>query len=161
MTISTIYRGVQGNSSAQFAIGDAFTTAQNNDDSLNITKPERITNVAALRLLDKTKINSAETNGYYTAGDGGHGEYWYDATDVVTADNGFTAIVGADGGRWKLKLRGKRFDVRQAGAKGDGVTDDTSKFQTVAATGVSFSAGSGIFLISGSINLAADGQQFT
>ena len=161
MTVNTIYRGVQGNSSAQFAIGDAFTTAQNNDDSLNITKPERITNVAALRLLDKTKINSAETNGYYTAGDGGHGEYWYDATDVVTADNGFTVIVATDGGRWKLKSASGRFNVRQAGAKGDGVTDDTSKFQTVAATGVSFSAGSGIFLLSGSINLAADGQQFT
>ncbi len=55
MTISTIYRGVQGNSSAQFAIGDAFTTAQNNDDSLNITKPERITNVAALRCLTNPK----------------------------------------------------------------------------------------------------------
>lgn len=94
-------------------------------------------------------------------GDGGHGEYWYDATDVVTADNGFTVIVATDGGRWKLKSASGRFNVRQAGAKGDGVTDDTSKFQTVAATGVSFSAGSGIFLISGSINLAADGQQFT
>ena len=140
MTISTIYRGVQGNSSAQFAIGDAFTTAQNNDDSLNITKPERITNVAALRLLDKTKINSAETNGYYTAGDGGHGEYWYDATDVVTADNGFTVIVGADGGRWKLRVANGSANVKQAGATGDGTTNDATFIQVAITACATLSA---------------------
>ena len=126
MTVNTIYRGVQGNSSAQFAIGDAFTTAQNNDDSLNLTKPERVASVAALRLIDKTKIASAETNGYHTAGDGGHGQYWYDSSDTTSADNGFTVIVAADGGRWKLQPVNGGYGIKQAGANGDGVTDNTA-----------------------------------
>jgi hypothetical protein len=78
MTVNNIYRGIPGDSSAQFNIGDAFTTAQNNDDSLNASKAENVNSVAALRLLDKTKISSAETKGYYTAGGGGAGSYWYD-----------------------------------------------------------------------------------
>lgn len=158
MTISTIYRGVQGNSSAQFAIGDAFTTAQNNDDSLNITKPERITNVAALRLLDKTKINSAETNGYYTAGDGGHGEYWYDATDVVTADNSITVIVGADGARWKLLVENKTINVLTAGIKGDSTTNNTTLFNTLTALGFDIQMPDGGYKVTDRIQLV-NGQK--
>lgn len=158
MTISTIYRGVQGNSSAQFAIGDAFTTAQNNDDSLNITKPERITNVAALRLLDKTKINSAETNGYYTDGDGGHGEYWYDATDVVTADNSITVIVGADGARWKLLVENKTINVLTAGIKGDSTTNNTTLFNTLTALGFDIQMPDGGYKVTDRIQLV-NGQK--
>jgi hypothetical protein len=133
MTVNNIYRGIPGDSSAQFNIGDAFTTAQNNDDSLNASKPENVNSVAALRLLDKTKISSAETKGYYTAGDGGHGKYWYDASDTTSADNGFTVIVGADGGRWKLQVLGGKYHIKQGGAVGDDSTE--SRPQIVAMLG--------------------------
>lgn len=136
MTVNTIYRGVQGNSSAQFALGDAFTTAQNNDDSLNLTKSEYVTNVAALRLLDKTKINNAATKGYYTAGDGGHGQYWYDSADTTSPDNGFTVIVANDGGRWRLLLEQGSANILQAGAKRDGITDNSTSIQTALNSGL-------------------------
>jgi hypothetical protein len=113
MTVNNIYRGIPGDSSAQFNIGDAFTTAQNNDDSLNASKPENVNSVAALRLLDKTKISSAETKGYYTAGDGGHGKYWYDASDTTSADNGFTVIVGADGGEVEAAANQRQISALQ------------------------------------------------
>jgi hypothetical protein len=32
----------------------------------------------------------------------GYGDFYFDATDTVSADNGMSVIVAADGGRWKL-----------------------------------------------------------
>ena len=145
MTVNNIYRGIPGDSSAQFNIGDAFTTAQNNDDSLNASKAENVNSVAALRLLDKTKISSAETKGYYTAGDGGHGKYWYDASDTTSADNGFTVIVGADGGRWKLQPTNSKYLITQAGAVGDTGTDNKSAFSAINLSGASVVIPEGIF----------------
>lgn len=68
--------------------------------SKQIYKP--VDNVAALRALDKNIYSYAETTGYFTAGDGGQGQYYLDASDTTSADNGGTIIVATDGGRWKL-----------------------------------------------------------
>lgn len=59
--------------------------------------------IAALRGLSRGTYNRAFVIGYYTAGDGGGGEYWLDPSDTTTADNGGTVIVANDGGRWKLQ----------------------------------------------------------
>lgn len=56
---------------------------------------------AELRALDKAKYTRAQTLAKTTLGDGGYGEYYYDPADTTTADNDFSVIVGADGGRWK------------------------------------------------------------
>ena len=151
MTVNNIYRGIPGDSSAQFNIGDAFTTAQNNDDSLNASKAENVNSVAALKLLDKTKITSAETKGYYTAGDGGHGKYRHDASDTTSADNGGTVIVGADGARWKLLTNGI-VSVRQFGARVNGATDDTAAIQAALDSNVNhILLGQGSSLIVGTL----------
>lgn len=77
MTISTIYRGVQGNSSAQFAIGDAFTTAQNNDDNLD----SRLTDIESFITYPSQNIL-------------GLGRNWFDVqvptTNVQFIDNVFS-----------------------------------------------------------------------
>lgn len=95
---------------------------------IRANQPVVVTNVSALRALDKTKIGYAVTKGYYTAGDGGSGEYWYDSSDTTSTDNGITTLVASDGGRWKLPIKGE-LNARLAGAVGDGTTDDTLKLQ--------------------------------
>lgn len=84
-----------------------------------------VASIAALRNLVKTGSGNAFVLGYYAANDGGGGEYWYDSTDLASADNGGTIIVAADGGRWKLVI-GSSISVKQFGAKGDNAADDTS-----------------------------------
>jgi hypothetical protein len=88
-----------------------------------------VASIIALRALLKTSPSkNAFVTGYYAAGDGGGGSYWYDSTDTTTADNGGTVIVATDGGRWKLAMHSS-IDVKQFGAKGDRVTDDTAAVQ--------------------------------
>lgn len=78
-----------------------------------------VSSIAALRLIDKSKVTRAFVAGYYGSGDGGGGAYYLDASDTISTDNGGTVIVGADGGRWKL-LHDGRVTIKQFGAKADG-----------------------------------------
>lgn len=94
-----------------------------------------VNSISALKAIDKTKFTRALTTGYYAAGDGGHGAYWFDSTDTTSADNGGTIIVATDSGRWKLIHHGV-VSVLQFGAKGDGTTDDTTSIQAAINSGV-------------------------
>jgi len=105
-----------------------------------------VDSIATLKALDKTKFTRAFVTGYYAAGDGGGGAYWYDASDATSADNGGTIIVAADNGRWKLITQGA-LSVRQFGAKGDGATDDTSAIN--AAVTVSVALGLNLYFPGG------------
>lgn len=91
-----------------------------------------VPSIAELRALPKTGTKNAFVAGYYAAGDGGGGAYYYDGADTTAADNGGSVIVAADGGRWKLSQQGY-VSVRQFGAKGDGVTDDTAAIAAAIA----------------------------
>ena len=87
-----------------------------------------VESIAALRAVGKITDNSVFVTGYYAAGDGGGGAYRYDASDVISTDDGCRVIVGADGGRWKL-TQTFTTSFKQWGAKGDGTTDDTARIQ--------------------------------
>lgn len=84
--------------------------------------------VAQLRAVNRHNFKVVTTTGYYAAGDRGDGTYYYDSTDSASPDNGGTVIVAADGGRWKLANTGV-LSLRQFGAKGNGVADDTTAIQ--------------------------------
>ena len=88
-----------------------------------------VTNIAALRALSKTAVSSSFVAGYNAAGDGGGGTYYLDPADTTSPDNGGTIIVATDGGRWKLSSISVFASVKQFGAIGDGVTDDSAAMQ--------------------------------
>lgn len=70
----------------------------------------------------------------YTAGthEGG-GEFYYDATDTTTADDGVLCFVTTTGRRWKRNVDSRLITPEQAGAVGDGITDDTVAFKRAVA----------------------------
>lgn len=110
-------------------IPDLVGSIQTAINDLYLKSAVQVVNVAALRLLDKTIYRNAQTSGYYARADHGDGFYTLDLTDTTSVDNGGTIIVAADGGRWKLNYNGV-LSVRQFGAKGDGVADDTLAIQS-------------------------------
>ena len=118
---------------------DGYTARSN---WIRANQPAVVTNVSALRALDKTKISYAVTKGYYTAGDGGAGEYWYDSSDTTSTDNGGTVIKANDNGRWKIVVNGT-INIECFGVVGNGIVDDTAAFKSALASGASLTATAG------------------
>ena len=107
--------------------------------SLGSTQVQSFDNIAALRLRSgTTQANAAETLGYYSAGDGGGNSFYWDSASTAT-DNGGTVIkptsVGG-AGRW-LAVDTSYINVKQFGAVGDGVADDTAAIQAAINYGAS------------------------
>jgi hypothetical protein len=112
---------------------DAGAAPSNTDltqvrDAIRVLAGKVVSSVAALRGVASAKYSRTFVTGYYAAGDGGGGQYFLDTSDTTSVDNGGTVIVGSDAGRWKL-IATQATSVRQWGAKGDGVTDDSSAIQ--------------------------------
>jgi hypothetical protein len=85
-----------------------------------------LSTVAELKLaVGKEQGDKAFVGGYYENGDGGGGDFYWDAVSIE-ADNGGTIfqVTGTTTGRWKRIYSGS-VSVKWFGAKGDGVTDDT------------------------------------
>ena len=96
--------------------------------SLGSTQVQSFNSIAALRLRSGTTIaNAAKTLGYYSAGDGGGNSFYWDGTSTATDNAGTvikpTSVSGA--GRW-LAVDTSYINVKQFGAVGDGVADDTT-----------------------------------
>ena len=94
--------------------------------------------IAELRtLLNGTSAKHAFATGYWAEGDGGGGHYYLDAADIVSADNGGSIIVAADGGRWKLVysgvLRGEQFGMRPSGDAAHAVANTTALLAAIQA----------------------------
>lgn len=94
-----------------------------------------LSNIASLKALTVGGYvtgQQASVSGYYTSGDGGGGLFYYNSGSA-TADNGGTVIApNAGSGRWLRVVAPQTSDVRWFGAKGDGVTNDTTAIQAAA-----------------------------
>lgn len=146
----TPYGHVAG-SNVQAAIQELVDDTTNNGVALPAFLKDNNTivvdSIAALKAIDKTKFTKALVLGYYAKGDGGGGVYWFDSSDTTSADNSGTIIVATDLGRWKLIFQGS-VSVKQFGAKGDGVANDTTAFASAISAVNDVTVPSGTYVIS-------------
>jgi hypothetical protein len=140
-------------------VGSTTTLRNNNNDNLNVTdinkliynflsSPDRMKNIgrcnsiAILRSIEPTLHGQKiEVISYYDDWESsnhmpcGGGEFFYDANDKISLDDGGACIVSVNGARWKRTILGTVL-VQEFGAKGDGVingnvvsgTDDSDSF---------------------------------
>jgi hypothetical protein len=86
--------------------------------------------ISDLRLQRGSGSTRVGVLGYYSAGDHNGAEYYWDASCVDT-DNGGSVIrptVSGAAGGWRLNIN-EGIDVRQFGAKSDGITDNVAILQ--------------------------------
>lgn len=85
--------------------------------------------IAQLRAHVKVNLQTAiQVNSYYGDGGGGGGLYFVAPEGDTTPDDGGYCIIADDGTRWLLANDGP-LNVKQFGAKGNGVQDDTVYIQ--------------------------------
>lgn len=71
--------------------------------------------------------------GYYSPGDGGGGEFYWDSLSTVAADGGSVIATSLTTGRWKRIFTNFQISVKAFGAKGDNTADDSSAINAAAA----------------------------
>lgn len=123
-----------------------------------------VNSIAALKTVTGTALSGYMTVlGYYSAGDGGEGLFFWNSTDL-TADNGGTVIAPNAGGtgRWNRLTNGQVLRPKWFGAKGDGTTDDYTAMSNwlTAIAGSSGLITDGTFAVSQELhyNVATSGQ---
>jgi len=114
-----------------------FTYVENQVSSLIANLPLQIvTNVSALRSISPSTSFNVQTEGYYTNGDGGGGQFYGVTTGGPYTDNGGTIIttgLGVTASSAWIRFSSENVNIRWFGAKGDGTSDDTVAFQNAAA----------------------------
>lgn len=93
---------------------------------------DELPSIASLRALEAPSSSAARCSisGYYEAGDGGGGDFYWDAASALADDAGLTikptSVGGA--GRWRRLKQNRDVDVRWFGAIADGTTHPLSEF---------------------------------
>jgi hypothetical protein len=142
---------------------EVFPLVQN---GVTVQTPVRnIGNVSTISVLRSiAPISGASTNlqGYYTVGDGGGGQF-YGVTGAAAGtyvDNGGSIIVptGGNGSAAWLRPRQENLNVREWGAVGNNVVDDTVSIQkaidSLGSTGGQVYFPTGAYKITSTINLS-------
>ena len=93
-----------------------------------------LSTIAALRAINSVQpATRVFVTGYYAEGDGGGGPYRLNTSDTTSADNGGTILVDALGRRWYMVVTNNTTTIEQWGAKGDGVTVDSTAYANAIA----------------------------
>ena len=108
----------------------------------------------------------AKTLGYYEINDGGNGLYKIVDDNTLTIDNGLVHELN-NGLKAKLIIKNNIVNVKQFGAKGDGVTDDGLSVKNAFATEYNVQINKGTYiineplLISTNKEIFGDGQELS
>lgn len=126
-------------------LNEYLETAHNADGTLKLD----VKTLADLKAIDVTTLTDKQqalVAGYSAPGDGGGGQFYYDAA-ATDADNGGTTLqLGSGAGRWKRIYSGP-LSVKCFGARGDGVANDTAAFASAIAAVDDISIPSGTYLV--------------
>lgn len=116
----------------------------------------KINNIAELKTRIGVSDSIVSVLGYYLSGDNGGGDFYWDNSSTEL-DNGGTIIqvTGVSIGRWK-RVYSNQLNARWFGAKGDGVTNDTSAIQKCCSLGIEVIITKGIYLISSTITIESN-----
>lgn len=91
-----------------------------------------VSSMADLKALPKPLTNTTPCvlGGWYLNGDGGGGQFIWDANSVLTPNDGTIVQANAGGiGRWLRLLEDSKISVKWFGAKGDAIQDDSALIQ--------------------------------
>lgn len=142
-------------------IGELFASDVIISGDLKYNNTPNVETIAALRLVDGNQNQTVSMSGYYAAGDGGGGSFYWDAASTE-ADNGGTIIkvTAVTTGRWKRIYSGA-VDVKWFGAKADGVTNDRPFIQNAVDFLIEEAAGTlffstGIYILDTSVLINCD-----
>lgn len=129
---------------AGLVVGSGRTLDASNNGQLGVVLATHVDTVAALlALASAPALNNQVFNtlGYWSAGDGGHAEYRWDAASTAT-HNGCSVlkVTSVTVGRFLLQVVGGFISSRQAGAKIDG-TNDTAAVAALAVACGTLSVG--------------------
>ena len=106
-----------------------------------------LANIAALRAYSGSSTEPLYVNGYYNPADGGEGWFAFDSN--TASDNGGTFIIDGIGRVWERALAGSPPTLKQFGAKGDGVTNDSAAVQNALNLGQHIRATPGDYIVAG------------
>ena len=99
-------------------------------ESRNINVTKKVTNVEELKTASSSVGDIIETKGYYEADDQGAAYYTIEEQTNQTIDNGKYILLD-NGLVANLMSIDDSYNIRQFGAKGDGVTDDLSAIEAM------------------------------
>lgn len=131
-----------------------------NTNILSATTGMSFSNMTTIGAVRGIAGGTVFVRGFGKPGDGGGGLFYWDDTATSTAKTGLVLQVsGVPTGRWK-RTGGEIVDIRQIGAVGDGVTDNTVALNYAASLGKTITVPSGTYLTNGRINFYASGARF-
>ena len=106
--------------------------------AISETSPVNVSNISSLEALNGgASAPVVYVEGYYTPADGGGGMYVYIPNDITSPSNGGTIIIDSQNHRYYLSLT-SNLNVKQFGATGNGITDDTASIQSALNAGLTF-----------------------
>lgn len=100
-----------------------------------------------------------KNNNIYTTDVGQEGNWYYDSTDSTSSDNTGTILVTSDGKRIK-RVYINEASVKWFGAKGDGITDDTSNINLALSSVSSVFFPTGNYMVNAVTGLIVKSNQY-